>query len=198
MPSKKDLKGKIQKSPEEMREIQKMSVEKAKKRKREIKTQLMPLARVGCTLTEASTALGTTRKYLDEICLEEWGISALDFFKQHRDGFFKVSLRRAQFKAAMGEKRIVTKRYIEDDKEIEIESEEYLLKPSVPMLKWLGMQELGQSDKVHVGKIDELLENGTIVVDDDHAPELDVEEADYEDITEVNDFIDQALESEED
>jgi hypothetical protein len=188
---KDNWKGKAQKSPEEMREIQKLSVQRAKERKEKIKVQLMPLARVGCTLTEASTALGTTREYLDEICKEEWGLTALEFFKQYRDGFFKISIRRAQFKAAMGEKRIVTKKYIEDDKEIEIETEEYLLKPSVPMLKWLGMQELGQSDKVHVGKIDELLEDGTIVVDDGHAPE--VEEADFEDITEINEFIDQGL-----
>lgn len=87
---------------------------------------------IGCTQAEIASICGvstvTLQKYIDE----EFGVSWNEFYSTYADGF-KMSLRRMQYKSALGEKSP--------------DGEKYIVTPSVPMQIWLGKQYLDQKDK---------------------------------------------------
>jgi hypothetical protein len=82
--------------------------------------QLANMAGIQCTATECAGVLNVSEDTLDRRLKEETGEGFAEFYKKHSVGG-KVSLRRAQFKAATEQ-----------------------LNPT--MLIWLGKQMLGQKD----------------------------------------------------
>ena len=78
---------------------------------------------------------------LNAIVKREKGVGFSDYQKKG-SATFKISLRRLQYRSAYGEKEIIT------NKDGEVISGQYIVKPSVIMQIFLGKQYLGQSDKL--------------------------------------------------
>ena len=87
---------------------------------------------IGCTQVEIASVLGVHTDTLKKYITEEYGVSWNEFYKVYADGF-KMSLRRMQYKSALGEK--------------DEDGNKYIVTPSIPMQIWLGKQYLDQKDK---------------------------------------------------
>ena len=95
------------------------------------------LCQIQCTALECAAMLGVSDVTLNERLVEVTKEGFLEFFKRH-SGEGKVSLRRAQFKAALGSPAV--------------EATDTLLavpavRPSITMQIWLGKQWLDQRDE---------------------------------------------------
>ena len=94
--------------------------------------ELKKLCSIGCTQKEVEAVTGFQQKMIDKHLREYLGMTWGEFFRENAEGF-KMSLRRMQYKSAMGDK--------------DEEGNKYNIVPSVPMQIWLGKQFLGQKDK---------------------------------------------------
>lgn len=132
--------------------------------------QIKKMCSIGCTKAEIMSVLGVSEPTLNKYLAEEFEMGFTEFYKTFADGF-KMSLRRMQYKSAMGEY----------DEEIG----KYTLAPSVPMQIWLGKQYLDQKDK-----------HENVIEDKTNIPQF--EWADAEDITNQKQLEDgQSLEENE-
>ncbi len=105
---------------------------------------LTKLCQIQCTALECAAMLGVSDVTLDARLVEATGSGFLDFFKSH-SGEGKVSLRRAQFKAALGSPAIEA---------TETTPAVPMLRPNITMQIWLGKQWLDQKDQaehMHTG-----------------------------------------------
>lgn len=102
------------------------------------------LCSLQCTQEEIAGWFGCTIETIRIKLRDKFGLTFLEYFEQKR-GKGKVSLRRAQFKTAVG--------------------------GNPAMLIWLGKQYLGQTDKsdiVHSGNVDAIAANvEKLIVDDE-------------------------------
>ncbi len=98
---------------------------------------LTRLCQIQCTALECAAMLGVSDVTLDARLVEATGSGFLDFFKSH-SGEGKVSLRRAQFKAALGSPAIEA---------TETTPAVPMLRPNITMQIWLGKQWLDQKDQ---------------------------------------------------
>lgn len=96
------------------------------------------LIRIGCTGEEVAAFLEVDYDTLNAHLKKEKGQSFSEYVRKGNSEF-KISLRRAQFRSAMG----VTRREVRDGREVEIQQ----IQPNVVMQIWLGKQFLGQSEK---------------------------------------------------
>jgi hypothetical protein len=97
--------------------------------------ELEKLIGIGHTGEECANWFGIDYDTLNARIKEKFNMGFSDFFKK-KNTAFKSSLRRMQFKTALGEK-------VTDEKG----NDYYLINPSVTMLIWLGKQYLDQRDK---------------------------------------------------
>jgi hypothetical protein len=118
--------------------------------------QIKKMCSIGCTKAEIASIMGVSVDTIDKYIKEFFNMGFSEFYKTYADGF-KMSLRRMQYKSAMGEY----------DEEIG----KYTLTPSVPMQIWLGKQYLDQKDK-----------HENVIEDKTNIPQF--EWADAEDVTE--------------
>ena len=98
---------------------------------------LTKLCQFQCTALECAAMLGMSDVTLDTRLVEETGSGFLEFFKSH-SGEGKVSLRRAQFKAALGSPAVEATDTLPAVP---------MIRPSITMQIWLGKQWLGQRDE---------------------------------------------------
>ena len=82
--------------------------------------KISKLAQIFCTGAEICNILNYDYQTLDRRCLERWQMRFAKYIKKHADNG-RASLRRQQYQKAV--------------------------EGSIPMLIWLGKQELGQKDK---------------------------------------------------
>ena len=82
--------------------------------------QIAEMCEIHCTPEEIANVVGVSRSSLDRKCQQEIGKTFGQFWRENADGG-KASLRRTQYKAAM--------------------------KGNTTMLKWIGANWLGQSEK---------------------------------------------------
>ena len=102
---------------------------------------LTRLCQIQCTALECAAMLGVSDVTLDTRLVEATGSGFLDFFKSH-SGEGKVSLRRAQFKAALGSPAVEA-----TDNTLAVP----MIRPSITMQIWLGKQWLDQKDQITHG-----------------------------------------------
>ncbi len=106
--------------------------------RKEIDMELLTrLCQIQCTALECAAMLGVSDVTLDARLVEATGSGFLDYFKSH-SGEGKVSLRRAQFKAALGSPAVEA---------TETTPAIPMLRPSITMQIWLGKQWLDQKDQ---------------------------------------------------
>ena len=100
--------------------------------------QLHTMARIQCTAEECASMFDMTVDTLDARIQEETGAGFSEYYKRHSiEG--KRSLRRAQFKAAIGSPAIeATATTVAAP----------MIRPNITMQIWLGKQWLGQEDKI--------------------------------------------------
>lgn len=109
---------------------------------------------LGCTGKEIAGFLDIGYSTLARRCKDHYGVAFDDYIKSNKAAY-RVSLRRAQYLSAMGEKTTVRKRvtYIDPNRghvEEVTEQEVYLTPPSITMQIWLGKNELGQTDRQEI------------------------------------------------
>lgn len=108
------------------------------------------LGKIGCTQEEVAYSMELGINTLNEKCKQQFGVTFREWYLKHKADFL-ISLRRAQFRQAMGQlsnrTRTIHKR--NGDREV-IEEEFWLLPPSTGMQIWLGKQELGQKDGIEL------------------------------------------------
>lgn len=90
------------------------------------------LLMIACTGEEIASYLGLSYDTLQRHCVKEKGTDFAEYIKSGINKTFKVSLRRAQRAMALG---------------VQDSDGNWLEKPNVSMLIWLGKQTLGQTDK---------------------------------------------------
>lgn len=90
------------------------------------------LLMIACTGEEIASYMGCSYDTLQRHCVKEKGVEFADYIKNGINKSFKISLRRAQWRSALGQ-------YDNEGKCIE--------KPNISMQIWLGKQILGQTDK---------------------------------------------------
>lgn len=125
---------------------------------------------IGCTKAEVASVLGVAQLTLDKYIKEEYGVSFTEFYKVYADGF-KMSLRRMQYKSALGEK--------------DPDGNKYIVTPSIPMQIWLGKQYLDQKDK-----------HEQTIEDKTNIPQF--EWADAEDVTDIKQLDEKEEQNEDD
>ena len=90
------------------------------------------LLKIGCTGEEIALVIGLDYDTINNRCKKLHKIKFSEYVKKGFSGF-KISLRRVQWRSAMGAKD---------------ENGKMIIRPSVAMQIFLGKQYLGQSDKV--------------------------------------------------
>ena len=90
------------------------------------------LLMIACTGEEISSYIGVDYDTLQRRCVKEYKCEFAEYIKNGINKSFKISLRRAQWRSALGQ-------YDNDGNCIE--------KPNISMQIWLGKQILNQSDK---------------------------------------------------
>ncbi len=106
--------------------------------RKEIDMELLTkLCQIQCTAVECADMLGVTDDTLDARLHEETGAGFSEFYKTHSSEG-KVSLRRAQFKAALGSPAVEA---------TPTTPAVPMLRPSITMQIWLGKQWLDQKDQ---------------------------------------------------
>ena len=101
------------------------------------------LLKIGANEEEIATVLGLSSDTLSRRCIAEKQMYFADYIKNGLSEF-KIGIRRAQLRSALGVPRIVI------DENGERQANGWLQAPSVTMQIWLGKQFLGQSDRVEV------------------------------------------------
>jgi hypothetical protein len=101
---------------------------------------VVDLCEIHCTGQEIASIIGVDRDTLNAACKREQGVGFSAYFMQKSAGG-KCSLRRRQFKLAVGEEAVIA----EDGTVLKPE-----VPPNVTMLIFLGKAWLGQSDKLAV------------------------------------------------
>lgn len=109
---------------------------------------------LGCTGNDIAGFLNISYSTLVRRCREEHNTPFDEYIKSNKAAYH-VSLRRAQYMSAMGEKTTIRKRttYIDPERghvEEVTEREVYLTPPSITMQIWLGKNELGQTDRQEI------------------------------------------------
>lgn len=109
---------------------------------------------LGCIGEEISGFIKVGYSTLYRRCKELYDVPFDEYIKSNKAGY-RVSLRRAQYISAIGEKTTVkkTRVWIDEEKgEVRevTEREVYLTPPNITMQIWLGKNELEQSDKQEV------------------------------------------------
>lgn len=121
--------------------------------------RISKLAQIFCTGQEICHIMGYDYQTLDRRCLERWQMRFAKYIQKNADQG-RASLRRTQYDKA--------------------------IKGSVPMLIWLGKQELGQSDKneikseIEVKSVTQMLEESETKKLIDVTPEYQVPELEGE------------------
>lgn len=98
------------------------------------------LLKIGCIGEEIAAVLNLDYDTISRHCEKENGISFADYVEKKHNGDYHISLRRGQFRAAMGEpkyKNVNGKKVFDG----------WHRKPDTALLIFLGKNELGQSDR---------------------------------------------------
>ena len=110
--------------------------------RKEIDMELLTrLCQIQCTLEECASMLGVSANTIDRRLVDETGSGFGELLKRH-SGEGKVSLRRAQYRAAIGSPAVEATATTPAVPAV---------KPSITMQIWLGKQWLDQKDQITHG-----------------------------------------------